>query len=199
MNKLIQTSIAPFFVRMTHWLHAIAMLIMIMSGLKIYNASPIFDFMILKAFTLGGWLGGALLWHFAFMWLLVANGLIYLILNFATGRMRKKFFPIKPKEFFQDVLATIKGKLSHDDLSQYNTIQKLAYLSIMIDIVILVMSGLVIWKPVQFPLLRELMGDFDNARIIHFFAMVYAVFFCIVHLVMVALVPKTLLIMIRGK
>ncbi len=199
MNKLIQTSIAPFFVRMTHWLNAIAVLIMIMSGLKIYNASPIFDFMIPKAFTLGGWLGGALLWHFAFMWLLVANGLIYLILNFATGRMRKKFFPIKPKEFFQDVLATIKGNLSHDDLSQYNTIQKLAYLSIMIDIVILVMSGLVIWKPVQFPLLRELMGDFDNARIIHFFAMVYAVFFCIVHLVMVTLVPKTLLIMIRGK
>lgn len=199
MNKLIQTPIAPFFVRMTHWLNAIAVLIMIMSGLKIYNASPIFDFMIPKALTLGGWLGGALLWHFAFMWLLVANGLIYLISNFTTGRMSKKFFPIKPREFFQDVLATLRGKLSHDDLSKYNTIQKLAYLSIMVDIVILVLSGLAIWKPVQFPLLRELMGDFDNARIVHFFAMVYAVFFCIVHLVMVALVPKTLLIMIRGK
>jgi len=155
--------------------------------------------MIPKAFTLGGWLGGALLWHFAFMWLLVVNGLIYLILNFKTGRINKKFFPINLRDFFQDVLATLKGKLSHDDLSKYNTIQKIAYLSIIADIVILVLSGLAIWKPVQLPLLRELMGGFDNARIVHFFAMVYAVFFCVVHLVMVALVPKTLLILIRGK
>lgn len=199
MNKLIQIPITPFFVRMTHWLNAIAVLIMIMTGLKIYNASPIFDFMIPKAFTLGGWLGGALLWHFAFMWLLVVNGLIYLILNFKTGRINKKFFPINLRDFFQDVLATLKGKLSHDDLSKYNTIQKIAYLSIIADIVILVLSGLAIWKPVQLPLLRELMDGFDNARIVHFFAMVYAVFFCVVHLVMVALVPKTLLIMIRGK
>ena len=191
--------ITPLFVRLTHWLNAIAVIVMIMSGLRIYNASPIFDFLIPKELTLGGWLGGAVLWHFAFMWLLLVNGLIYLILNFATGRAKKKFLPISPKELVRDVLDTLKGKLAHDDLSQYNTIQKLAYLSIIADIIILVISGLAIWKPVQLPLFSELMVGFENARIVHFLAMAYAVFFIMVHLVMVAVVPKTLRIMIRGK
>ena len=200
-NSMTQTklTIAPIYVRIGHWLNAIAVIIMIMTGLKIYNASPIFDFMIPKEFTLGDWLGGALLWHFAFMWLLAVNGLVYVVLNFSTGRVWKKFFPLSPKEFIHDVLSTLKGKLSHEDLSKYNTIQKLAYLSIIVDIAILVISGLAIWKSVQFPLLRDLMGGFDNARIVHFIAMTYAVFFIVVHLVMVALVPKTLLIMTRGK
>lgn len=199
MNKQISTLIAPVFVRLTHWLNAIAVIIMIMTGLKIYNASPIFDFMIPKAITLGGWLGGALLWHFAFMWLLVVNGLIYLLLNFSTGRIWEKFFPLSPRELLSDLLNTLRGKLSHEDLSKYNAVQKLAYLSAIIDLILLVVSGLAIWKSVQFPLLRDLMGGFDNARIVHFFAMCFIVFFITVHLVMVALVPKTLLIMIRGK
>jgi thiosulfate reductase cytochrome b subunit len=199
MNTNAQPLIAPLFVRLTHWLNAIAVVIMIMSGLKIYNASPIFDFLFPKELTVGGWLGGALLWHFAFMWLLVANGLIYLGLNFLTGRVWKKFFPISPKELITDVLNTLKGKLAHDDLSKYNTIQKLAYLSIILDIIVLIASGLAIWKSVQFPILRDLMGGFDNARIVHFAAMSFAVFFIVVHLLMVALVPRTLLIMIKGK
>ena len=199
MNKQAQHLIAPTFVRITHWFNAIAVVVMIMSGLKIYNASPIFNFMIPREITLGGWLGGALLWHFAFMWLLVAFGLVYLVLNFLTGRLWKKFFPLSLKAFVQDFLNTLKGKLSHEDLSKYNTIQKLAYLSVIVDLIILVMSGLAIWKSVQFPMLREVMGGFDNARVIHFIAMSYTVFFIIVHLIMVALVPKTLLIMIRGK
>jgi len=140
-----------------------------------------------------------LLWHFAFMWLLVGNGVIYLIFNIASGRMLKKFFPLRLQEFIQDVMDTLKGQLSHEDLSHYNTIQKLAYLSVILDIALLVISGLAIWKSVQFPILRDLMGGFDNARIVHFLAMTYAVFFIVVHVVMVALVPKTLLIMIRGK
>jgi thiosulfate reductase cytochrome b subunit len=199
MEKRSPPPIAPVFVRITHWLNAIAVIIMIMTGLKIYNASPIFAFKIPAELTLGGWLGGALLWHFAFMWLLVINGLIYLGFNFSTGRVWKKFFPLSPAQLLRDVVDTLKGKLSHDDLSQYNTIQKLAYLSIVVDLVVLVLSGLAVWKSVQFPWLRELMGGFDNARVVHFVAMSYAVFFLIVHLVMVALVPKTLLIMIRGK
>lgn len=199
MNKQIQTLIAPYFVRVTHWLNAIAVIIMIMTGFKIYNASPIFDFMIPKVLTMGGWLGGALLWHFAFMWLLLANGLIYIILNFTTGRIWKKFFPIRPKELIQDVLDTLKGKLSHEDLSKYNAVQKIAYLSAIVDLILLVISGLAIWKSVQFPLLRDLMGGYENARIVHFFAMSFIVFFIAVHIVMVALVPKTLLIMTRGK
>ena len=199
MNKQAQHLITPIFVRITHWLNAIAVLVMIMSGLKIYNASPIFNFMIPREITLGGWLGGALLWHFAFMWLLAVNGFVYLVLNLLTGRFWKKFFPLSPKELVQDFLDTLKGKLSHEDLSKYNTIQKLAYLSVIFDLIILVMSGLAIWKSVQFPLLREVMGGFDNARVVHFIAMSYAIFFITVHLIMVALVPKTLLIMIRGR
>lgn len=199
LNKQAQHLIAPIFVRITHWLNAIAVLVMIMSGLKIYNASPIFNFMIPREITLGGWLGGALLWHFAFMWLLAVNGFVYLVLNLLTGRFWKKFFPLSPKELVQDFLDTLKGKLSHEDLSKYNTIQKLAYLSVIFDLIILVMSGLAIWKSVQFPLLREVMGGFDNARVVHFIAMSYAIFFITVHLIMVALVPKTLLIMIRGR
>jgi thiosulfate reductase cytochrome b subunit len=189
----------PLYVRMSHWINAIAVIVMIMSGLKIYNASPIFDFLIPKQLTMGGWLGGALLWHFAFMWLLAVNGAIYLGLNLSTGRIWKKFFPINPRELMADVLNTLTGKLSHADLSKYNTIQKLAYLSVIVDLVLLVISGLAIWKSVQFPLLRDMMGGFDNARIIHFVAMSYLVFFIAIHLFMVALVPKTLLIMIRGK
>ncbi|MBU6225837.1 MAG: cytochrome b/b6 domain-containing protein [Burkholderiales bacterium] len=199
MDHQAHHPIAPLFVRVTHWLNALAVIVMIMSGLKIYNASPIFDFLFPRELTVGGWLGGALLWHFAFMWLLVVNGLIYLTLNFFTGRVWKKFFPITPKELIKDVLDTLKGKLAHEDLSKYNTIQKLAYLSVILDIVILIASGLAIWKSVQFPILRDLMGGFDNARVVHFAAMSFAVFFILVHLLMVALVPKTLLIMIRGK
>ena len=191
--------IAPVYVRLTHWLNALAVIVMIMSGLKIYNASPIFNFLIPNSLTSGGWLGGALLWHFAFMWLLLANGLLYLVMNISTGRMFKKFFPLNPKEFIQDVLNMLKGKLSHDDLSRYNTIQKLAYLTAIAAIILLVVSGLAIWKPVQFSLLRDLMGGFDNARIVHFFAMSFLLYFILIHVVMVALVPKTLLIMLRGR
>lgn len=199
MDQQATPPIAPLFVRVTHWLNAIAVIVMIMSGLKIYNASPIFEFLFPRELTVGGWLGGALLWHFAFMWMLVVNGLIYLILNLYSGRAWKKFFPISPKELIKDTLDTLKGKLAHEDLSKYNTIQKLAYLSVIFDIVILIMSGLAIWKSVQFPFLRDLMGGFDNARVVHFAAMSFAVFFILVHLLMVALVPKTLLIMIKGK
>ena len=191
--------IAPMYVRTTHWLNALAVILMITSGLKIYNASPIFDFLIPNALTTGGWLGGALLWHFAFMWLLIVNGLIYLALNLSTGRLFMKFFPLSIKSLFVDVIKTLKGKLSHEDLSQYNTIQKLAYLSAIADVVLLILSGLAIWKPVQFGLLRDLMGGFDTARIVHFFAMTFMVSFIVIHVLMVALVPKTLLVMLRGR
>jgi thiosulfate reductase cytochrome b subunit len=120
-------------------------------------------------------------------------------MNISTGRIWKKFFPISQKELITDVISILRVKLSHEDLSKYNAIQKIAYLSVIIDLILLVISGLAIWKSVQFPLLRDLMGGYDNARIVHFFAMSFLVFFIAVHIVMVALVPKTLLIMTRGK
>ena len=82
--------IQPAWVRAMHWINALAMILMIMSGWQIYNASPLFSFTFSRSITLGGWLGGALLWHFAAMWLLMINGLAYLITGFASGRFRRK-------------------------------------------------------------------------------------------------------------
>lgn len=165
-----------------------------------YNASPIFPaFRFPASITLGGWLGGALLWHFAVMWLLVANFLVYLGLGFLTGRLRKKLFPVSPRAIASDLVAALRGKLNHGDLSRYNAVQKFAYLVVIADIALVVLSGLTIWKPVQFPLLRTAMGGFDNARIVHFAAMSVLVGFFAVHVAMVALVPRSLLTMIRGR
>lgn len=95
--------------------------------------------------------------------------------------------------------AALKGKLAHADIRQYNTVQKCAYLFVVADLVLLVLSGLVLWKSVQFPLLRELLGGYEAARRVHFFAMSALFGFVVVHLVMVALVPRTLLAMLRGR
>ena len=191
--------IHPRWLRVTHWLIAVAVVILAMSGWRIYNAAPFLDFVIPMSITLGGWLGGALQWHFAAMWLLVFNGLLYLTLNIVSGRLVRKFFPITPRGVLHDLLEALKGKLSHGDPRQYNNVQKLAYLFVMLDLIVIVLSGLVLWKSVQFPVLRELLGGYEFARRIHFFAMAAIVAFLVVHLVMVALVPRTLLTMIRGR
>ena len=191
--------IHPLWMRLTHWLNAIAVLIMVGSGWRIYNASPIFAFSFPASVTMGGWLGGALQWHFAAMWLLAINGLIYLFLCVLTGRFRHKLLPLSVAAFIDDARAALAGKLAHADPSHYNAVQKLAYLAIIADLILLVLSGLAIWKSVQLPLLRTLMGGYDAARVVHFLAMAFAVAFIAVHLIMVALVPRTLVAMVRGR
>jgi thiosulfate reductase cytochrome b subunit len=193
-------TIHPLWLRLTHWINMVAVVILVMSGWQIYNASPVFhSFRFSPAITLGQWLGGALLWHFAAMWVLFANSLSYLLLNIVSGRLVHKFFPIRPADAVHDFLAALKGKLVHNDPSHYNTLQKLAYLFVMADTTVTILSGLVVWKSVQFPHLRELMGGYDNARIVHFLGMSGLVAFLLVHLIMVAIVPRTLLTMIRGR
>jgi thiosulfate reductase cytochrome b subunit len=189
----------PGWLRVTHWLNALAVLMLVTSGWQIYNASPLFPFDFPKALTLGGWLGGGLLWHFAAMWLLFANGVFYLIMGFVTGRFRRQLFPLRPGQVWHDFIDAIRGRLSHDDLTHYNAVQKLAYLVAIIDLVVIVMSGLVVFKSVQFPHLRELMGGYDNARVVHFVGMAVLVGFVVVHVVMAAAVPRTILAMIRGR
>ena len=184
--------------RITHWLNAVAVLVLVTSGWRIYDASPLFDFKIPASITLGGWLAGALQWHFAAMWLLVFNGLVYLGLNLGSGRLARKFFPLTPAGIWRDTVAALRGKLSHADPRSYNNVQRLAYLFVMLDLVLIVLSGLVLWKSVQFPLLRELLGGYEFARRIHFFAMAALVCFVALHLVMVALVPRTLLTMLSS-
>ncbi len=192
-------TIHPLWLRLTHWLNVFAVLIMVTSGWRIYNASPLFGFHFPNDITLGGWLGGAIQWHFAAMWLLAANGVLYLLLNIFSGRLWRKFLPLSPRAIFADLKAALHGHLSHADPRLYNNVQRFAYLFVMVDILLLVLSGLVLWKSVQFPILRVLLGGYDAARYVHFFAMAGLVGFVAVHLVMVALVPRTFLTMIRGR
>ncbi len=192
-------TIHPAWLRITHWLNAVAVIVLVASGWRIYNATRFFDFGIPSGITLGGWLGGALQWHFAAMWLLLANGILYLGINLFTGRLRIKFFPVSPRQVLLDLAAALKGKLTHADTHQYNSVQRLAYLFVMLDSIVLVLSGLVLWKSVQFPLLRELMFGYEGARRVHFFAMAGLCGFIVVHVVMVALVPRSLLAMLRGR
>ncbi|PYE16717.1 thiosulfate reductase cytochrome b subunit [Paraburkholderia silvatlantica] len=194
------TTIHPGWVRIFHWINAATVIAMCLSGWQVYDASPVFRAIRFPAsITLGGWLGGALLWHFALMWVLVANVIVYLGMGLVTGRLRNTLLPVGVRAIARDMLAALQGKLRHEDLSQYNAVQKSAYLLALADLVLLVLSGLAIWKPVQFPVLAGAMGGFDNARVVHFVAMAVIVAFLAVHLAMVALVPRSLLAMIRGR
>ncbi|NEX23303.1 cytochrome B [Thiorhodococcus mannitoliphagus] len=195
----LHAPIHPLWLRITHWVNALAVVIMVMSGWRIYNAAPLFDFRFANDITLGGWLAGALQWHFAAMWLLAANGMLYLVLNIATGRLWRRFLPLSPGTLLADLKAALRGRLSHANPARYNAVQRAAYLFVMLDILLLVLSGLVLWKSVQFPLLRGLLGGYETARYIHFFAMAGLVGFVAVHLVMVAIVPRTLITIIRGR
>jgi thiosulfate reductase cytochrome b subunit len=198
-GKVKARVIQPAWVRALHWTNAFAMVLMIMSGWEIYNASPLFDFTFSKSITLGGWLAGGLLWHFAAMWILMVNGLIYLVLGFVTGRFRKKLLPITPEGVISDTKAALTGKLSHDDLSKYNYVQKLLYAGVIVVGVLIVLSGLAIWKPVQLQYLTALFGGYDAARYVHFFCMAAIVAFIVVHVALALLVPKSLRAMITGR
>ena len=192
--------IQPAWVRVMHWINAVAIILMIMSGLQIYDASPLFKSLNFSpTITLGGWLAGALLWHFAAMWLLVVNGLAYLAVGFATGRFARKLLPISPGGVISDAAAALTGKLSHADLSQYNQVQKLLYAGIIVVGIVIVLSGLSIWKPVQLQYLTALFGGYDIARYVHFFCMSAIVAFLAIHVLLAVLVPKSLRAMIIGR
>jgi thiosulfate reductase cytochrome b subunit len=192
-------TVHPLLVRITHWINALAILVMVLSGWKIYNASPLFDFAFPASITLGGWLAGALQWHFAAMWVLAINGMIYLAYGIFSGHLLRRMLPISPRALLKDVANALRGRLAHDDLSVYNAAQKAAYLGAILLAVGLVLTGLVIWKPVQFYALGSLIGDYEGARLLHFFCMTGIVLFVLVHVLMVMLVPKTFLTMITGR
>jgi thiosulfate reductase cytochrome b subunit len=192
--------IHPRWVRVTHWVNVLAMFMMIGSGWQIYDASPLFRFIYFPSqLALGQWLAGALLWHFGAMWLLMINGAIYVTLGIATGRFRRKLLPIRPRDVVRDFVAALRGKLSHDDLSVYNAVQRLLYLGVILAGIVIVLSGPSIWKPVQFKYLTALFGGYDFARYVHFFAMASIVGFLTVHVALALLVPKSLRAMIVGR
>jgi thiosulfate reductase cytochrome b subunit len=191
--------IHPRWVRVTHWINALAMFMMIGSGWQIYDASPLFDFLEFPSgLALGGWLAGALLWHFAAMWLLVVNGIVYLTLGIATGRFRRKLLPIHPRAVLDDFVAALRCRLSHDDLTVYNSVQRLLYAGVLVAGVVIVLSGVSIWKPVQFKYVTALFGGYDIARYVHFFAMAAIVAFLTIHVALALIVPKSLRAIILG-
>lgn len=192
-------TIHPLAVRISHWINAFALICMILSGWRIYDASPLFeDFEFADWMTLGGWLGGALAWHFAAMWLLALNGLAYLVYGFASGHFRRSFLPLTPHAVWRDFVAALRLRLAHR-LGVYNAVQRLLYVVVILLITASVLSGLAIWKPVQFQELAAVMGGYPGARLVHFLAMAGIVGFIVVHLALVALVPSTLWPMISGR
>jgi thiosulfate reductase cytochrome b subunit len=190
----------PLVVRITHWINVLAVLVMVTSGWRIYNASPLFEsFTFPDALTLGGWLAGALQWHFAALWLLALNGLVYVVYGIVSGHFRRKLLPISPRAVLRDISQALRGRLAHEDLSVYNAAQRAAYLVLIFGFVVLILSGLAIWKPVQLQELAALMGGYEGARLLHFFAMSLVVLIVVVHVAMVALVPRTFPSMFTGR
>jgi thiosulfate reductase cytochrome b subunit len=210
LQRVSKAIVHPLTVRITHWLNALAMIIMIMSGWRIYNSDPILPFSFPVEVTLGGsyegsvdihnedGLAGALQWHFAGMWLLTINGIVYLAYGILSGHFRRVLFPLGPKAVLRDALAALQFRLPHR-LGAYNAVQKALYLGVLAAGVIMVLSGLAIWKPGQFQELTWLFGGFDAARVVHFLGMAAIVLFLIVHIALVLIVPKTLPPMITGR
>ncbi len=184
-----KTRIHPLLIRISHWLNFAALSIMVTSGLRIYNASPLFGFKFPPILTLGGWLEGARQWHFFAMWFFAFNGLVWVVYNFSTRHGRETTI-FRPGDF-GGVIPMIKYYLrirkEHPPQRKYNSLQKLAYTSTIALGAAAVLSGLAIYWPVQLQALTGLMGGYEGARLLHFFAMNSLVFFFLGHLVMVAI------------
>ena len=189
----------PRAVRLMHWTNAVAMIVMIGSGWGIYDDDVIVHGLhFSETFRLGGWAAESLLWHFAAMWLLVLNGLAYLTYGLVTGRLRERLLPIRWGDFVKTVRDTLRLHVAHEDLSTYNAVQKLLYIVAILAGVSQVATGLAIWKPVQFSWLIDLMGGFQEARVLHFLGMSVLVGFLLVHVTLSLLVPSTLWAMLAG-
>jgi thiosulfate reductase cytochrome b subunit len=189
--------IHPGTVRVVHWTTAFAVICMMLSGWRIYDASPLFDFTFPPAITLGGWLAGAIAWLLAAMWLLVASFVVYLVYGIASGHFRRRMFPVRPGEVAHDLGLALRFRLPHR-IGMYNAVQRVFYLGVIVALLGVIASGFSIWKPVQFAPLTALFGGYDTARYVHFFCMAAIAAFIVVHLALVALVPRVLPSMITG-
>lgn len=189
----------PLILRLMHWTNAGAMIIMIMSGWKIYNDEVIFGFLHFpEEIVLGIWAQHALQWHFLGMWILVLNGLAYLAYGVVSGRFRRLLLPISPREVIREAIAALTFRLKHADLTHYNAVQKTLYVGVILVVILQVISGLAIWKPVQFSYLTALFYNFQGARLAHFIGMTAIVLFLLVHVTLALLVPRTILAMLTG-
>jgi thiosulfate reductase cytochrome b subunit len=170
---------------------------MILSGWAIYNAAPLLPFSFPPGITLGQWLGAGIAWHIAAMWVLMADGLVYLAWGLFTGHIRHDLFPITLSGLKRDLGAALRLRLSHRT-GGYNYVQRALYVFVIVAAILAVLTGLCIWKPVQLGFLTYIFGGYDIARRIHFALMAGIVGFLIVHITLVAIVPSTFLSMITG-
>jgi thiosulfate reductase cytochrome b subunit len=185
-------------VRLTHWINAIAIGLMLGSGWRIYNASPLFDFTFPGWMTLGGWLGGAIAIHFAVMWLLAGNFVLYVAYGLAAGHLRRRLLPIRFTDVRRDFVLALRFRLAHRP-GVYNAVQRLLYVLVGLAIGGVIISGLAVWKPVQLQPLAILLGGYEGARRVHFLAMSGITGFLAVHLALVAIVPRSLGPMVTGR
>jgi thiosulfate reductase cytochrome b subunit len=204
----------PLSRRIMHWINALAIIVMIGSGWRIYDSNPFPELPLHISFPLNWTLGGdftvteavsnedglanALLWHFAAMWVLVVNFIAYVAVGFLSGHFRRDFLPVTARGFLLDFFAALRGRLGHR-LGEYNAVQKVFYWGVLAAILVTILSGLSIWKPVQLQQLTWLFGGYQSARVVHFFGMAAIVVFLVVHLALTALVPRTLVAMILGR
>ena len=193
------TRLHPLPVRIMHWINAFAMIAMIMSGWGIYDDDVIIHGLhFSSALRLGSWAAPSLLWHFAAMWVLALNGLAYLIYGLVTGRLRERMLPIRIDALVQTIRETLHFKIAHDDLTVYNAVQKLLYIVVILAGISQVVTGLLIWKPIQFSSAVALLGGFQAVRVEHFVGMSVIVGFLMVHVALSLLVPQTLWAMLSG-
>jgi len=194
-----QRKLHPLPLRLMHWTNALAIFIMIGSGWKIYNDEVIFGWLHFPEFlTIGKWAQHGLQWHFFGMWIFILNGLAYLIYGLATGRFRRMLLPVRWNELIATIKDALSFRLSHDDPTKYNTVQKLLYIGVICAGIMMVISGLAIWKPIQLSELLTLFGSFQNARLVHFLSMAAIAGFIVVHVALALLVPQTLVAMLTG-
>ncbi len=179
----------PLFIRASHWINFLALAIMVLSGLRIYNASPIWGFAVPAELTIGGWLAGARQWHFFGMWIFAANGVIYVVYNLVSrhGRRTTLFNRSDIRGVLPMIQYYLRLRKSHPETGKYNALQKLAYTSVPLVALIALLSGLAIYWPVQLSVVAGLFGGYDAARVWHFMVMAAIVLFFFGHLLMVAL------------
>src|ERR1700736_3272348 len=189
----------PLSLRIMHWINAAGVFINNGSRWKIYDDEVIFGWLHFPdSIVIGKWAQYGLQWHFFGMWIFVLNGLAYLTYGIATGRFRQKLFPLSLREILATVGEALRFRLRHDDLTHYNAVQKMLYLGVMAVGILIVISGLSLWKPVQFSELAALFGSFQTIRVVHFLCMAAIVGFLLVHISLALLVPKSLVAMVTG-
>jgi Ni/Fe-hydrogenase b-type cytochrome subunit len=183
----------PLIIRLTHWINTFALLVMITSGLRIYNASPVFDFRIPADLTLGGWLGGARQWHFFAMWILATNGVIYFIYNITTkhGRQTTLFRRSDASGILPMILYYLRIRKEHPAQAKYNALQKAAYTTAPVLALGTILTGIAIYWPVQFSGITAFFGGYDTARVWHFLFTMSLVGFIGGHLLMVIIAGWT--------